>query len=85
MKAVYLIQATYGFIGKHNGAEHRILMSGLNLWTLIYDGTPEGLQQGFLEAQKQSDFVARFEADAINKGIPFGLGSWLLFSVIEKF
>jgi len=75
----YLIQHTYGITNPHN-----ILMSGLSIWTLEYDGTPEGLQSAFLDAQNKSPVVSRYKEMAK----PYGLennGTWLVFSVVQNF
>jgi hypothetical protein len=80
----YLIQSSYGFIGWHQGFYYSIVSSGLNIWTVNYDGTPESLGIALVDRQRNSDYVKDFEAVAPSHGIPIDLGRWLVFSVIDS-
>jgi hypothetical protein len=80
----YLIQSSYGFTGWHQGSYCSIVSSGLNIWTVNYDGTPESLGNAIADGQSHSDHVKEFEAVAPTRGIPIDLGRWLVFSVIES-
>jgi len=82
MIKTYLIQSTYGIEETQNNPA--IKMTGLSLWTLEYDGTPEDLHSALTNAQNNSDSVRAYKKRAERCGAE-NHGSWLVFSVIERF
>lgn len=86
MKTTYLIQSTYGFQGSHKGVDYLLRYSGTALWSLEHDGTPEDIADVLRNAQASSNQVRDFEAYCRYEcDLPPSCGSWLVFSVIDKF
>lgn len=82
---VFVINAIYGFTGVHNGRHFQTNSGGVNIWSITYDGTPNGLAEAFVNAQKNS-----FDVHEVNKildlhGVPRNHAFWHTFTVIRTF
>jgi hypothetical protein len=80
----YLIQSCYGYVGTFNGGNYNIVSGGLSNWKITWDGTAEGLQAAFLNAQENSETVKIVSSLLKEHGIPQHLARWLLFSVVDS-
>jgi hypothetical protein len=85
IKDTFLIHSAYGFVGRYGREEYQLVSTGLGVWEIVHDGSPDGMRQAFDGARSNSPAVQTVN-DYLNRHcIPLEYARWLEFSVIEKF